>query len=142
MGKHSNYTPGPWAWFRQMLVTANADGSIPLNAKVVLANNRDLGALEIMTAGDGPLIAASPQLLAVVRAASEWRARVSPSDEKTLAVKDFDERVMGLLIEAWDDAEPDGDEEDDYAALAQADVDAYEAAQLDKLDAIKNGDNK
>ena len=55
------HTPGPWAVFHGMVVTANADGSIPPTTQV-------LGYMNGMRDADARLIAAAPELLAALKA--------------------------------------------------------------------------
>lgn len=54
-----------WAWVNGMLVTALPDGRIPLNSKVVLANNRETDELDVDEKAMS-LIAAAPELLAAL----------------------------------------------------------------------------
>ena len=70
----SKHTPGPWAWAAdyQFLVSARKDGSIPLNAKVVVQ------AGSVMTQENADLIATAPELLALCKRALDHSARVHP----------------------------------------------------------------
>jgi hypothetical protein len=72
------HTPGPWAWFLGDLVTVKADGSIPLNTKVILA--ADDYRVEVSDQ-NSRLIAAAPDLLAVLKRLSKRPADYFSADD-------------------------------------------------------------
>lgn len=77
------HTPGPWAIFKGYIVTANPDGSIPLNARIVAPLERDI---DSVGEEDARLIAAAPELLGVVRTIAHWQPTVEPEQATFLAL--------------------------------------------------------
>jgi hypothetical protein len=60
-----------WAWVNGMLVTANEDGTIPINSRIVLAVDKEHDHLEVQSEAAAAMIAEAPAMLAALRDAAK-----------------------------------------------------------------------
>lgn len=97
------YTEGPWAWFKGYLVTANEDGYIPINSKVICKAPPEFEEINPISKGreifaNAALIAAAPTMFDALQFAVEhFDKLIKPHPKK-------EKEVLKIMIQALEKA--------------------------------------
>lgn len=97
---NSKHTPGPWGWWNRFLVQSNPDGTIPLNAKMIMKEAPDF-----FNEADSALVAAAPEMLEWLQEAVEHAEKFIDDDDPEGTVPGFYWSAKAAIAKATGGAE-------------------------------------